>query len=303
MDSTVKAKILIVDDSPINITALVEILETEYDIFVATNGGDALKIAEKQKPDLILLDIVMPEIDGFEICKKLKSDESTSSIPVIFVTGSISEHDETEGFDIGAVDYINKPVRKAIVKARVRSHLETKRQRDMLENLTKIDGLTGIPNRRNFDEVLLSKWRCAQKSETHLSIAMIDIDHFKQYNDTYGHATGDSCLRKVAQALIGSCKRPGDFVARYGGEEFAVILSETDKNAALVVLERMKENIKSLLIEHSSSNVSNYITLSIGLASMVPIKDFSPDSLVEKADQILYQAKKNGRNRIEVAYK
>lgn len=174
------------------------------------------------------------------------------------------------------------------------------RHRDKLEYIAKIDGLTDIPNRRRFDEVLADEWRRARRSSTSLSLAMIDIDFFKQFNDTYGHTAGDNCLRQVAQALAGVEKRPGDFIARYGGEEFSAILPESTADKAAAVVQRMKDGIAGLNIPHTGSDVHDRLTVSIGLASMVPHGDNSPEFLVQCADRMLYQAKGNGRNRIEV---
>jgi PleD family two-component response regulator len=218
-----KQSVLIVDDMVSNIEILSGVLGSEYDVLFATSGKDALDIAHDQTPDLILLDVVMPDMDGYEVCAKLKADEKTRDIPVIFVTAMDQEEDESKGLNAGVIDYITKPVRSSIVKARVRNHLELKRYRDLLKELSTVDGLTGIPNRRRFDEVLESEWRRARRNQTPLSLLLMDIDFFKAYNDHYGHVAGDDCLRQLAKGLAEIVRRPADLVARYGGEEFVLL--------------------------------------------------------------------------------
>ena len=194
----------------------------------ATNGKEALRIAGSDRPpDLILLDVMMPQLDGYEICRRLKSEESTQNIPVIFVTVRDAVEDEARGLELGAIDYVTKPFNMPIVRARVRNHIELKRRGDDLEALSCLDGLTSIPNRRRFDEVLALEWRRSLRAETWLSLMMMDIDQFKAYNDHYGHPAGDSCIKQVARAIAGCLTRAGDFVARYGGEEFCAVLPES----------------------------------------------------------------------------
>lgn len=292
-------RILIVDDAPENIKVLNEALKTDYKISFATNGKEALRIAANEaSTDLILLDIVMPGIDGYEVCKRLKADERTSNIPIIFITAKNEEEDETRGFELGAVDYITKPFSKAIVKARVRTHLELKRHRDILENLSSLDGLTGIPNRRRFEEFIEMEWRSAIREKQIISMIMIDIDFFKAYNDTYGHIAGDDCLKQVAKALAQSVQRPMDFVARYGGEEFAVVLPGADTQGAFHVAEKMRKHIEGLNIEHRKSCIADHVTISLGVASFEPGPQTAPATLVDRSDKALYRAKRNGRNKV-----
>lgn len=207
---------------------------------------------------------MMPDMDGYEVCRRLKQEEKTANIPVIFITARDQEEDETRGLDAGAVDYITKPFSLPIVGARVKTHLELKRHRDLLENLSSKDGLTGIPNRRRFDEMLKREWNSAVRKGNPLSLVMIDIDHFKAYNDNYGHWRGDDCLRLVAGALFSTPQRPGDFTARYGGEEFVSILPETDMEGALSVCRAMQKMIGALEIPHAFSTVAGHITISLG---------------------------------------
>lgn len=291
-----KQTVLIVDDSPVNIKVLYEILGSEHDVIFAGDGNDALELSVSESPDLILLDIIMPGIDGYEVCRRLKSDPRTRAIPVIFITSMEQEADETKGLSLGAIDYITKPISPAIVKARVRNHLELKRYRDFLEGLSMMDGLTGIANRRRFDEYLDQEWRRAGRTAQPLSLIMMDIDFFKNYNDNYGHAAGDDCLKQVARSLTTALKRPGDVVARYGGEEFACILPETDGPGALQVAEALRESIILLGIPHAYSEAASYVTLSIG--AVTASRDTSREKLIEEADRLMYVSKKSGRDRI-----
>ncbi|MGN7612491.1 diguanylate cyclase [Magnetococcales bacterium HHB-1] len=291
-------KILLVDDAPQNIQVLNAILGQDYTILFSTNGQDALYVSQQQKPDLILLDILMPEMDGFEVCQKLKKNPLTREIPVIFVTSMSEEQDEAKGFDLGAVDYIQKPIRPAIVKARVKTHLELKQQRDVLERLSTLDGLTGIANRRQFDKMLEQEWRRAIRTKGMLSLVMMDIDFFKKYNDHYGHSGGDHCLRQVAQTLEKSLDRVSDSVSRYGGEEFACILPETPLAGAVLVAEKLRLAVLKMDIPHRGSLVADQVTMSMGIHAMIPTPESAPQTLIDKADAMLYRAKEAGRNGI-----
>jgi diguanylate cyclase (GGDEF)-like protein len=289
--------ILIVDDTTANIEILSEMLSVDYEVLFATNGEDALEIAFDETPDLILLDILMPNMDGYEVCARLKADPRTRAIPVIFVTSMDQEEDETKGLAVGAIDYLIKPVRPPIVRARVHNHLELKRYRDVLEQMSTTDGLTGVANRRRFDESLEREWNRARRNKTPISLIMQDIDFFKAFNDHYGHLAGDDCLRQVARALAASVRRPSDLVARYGGEEFACLLPDTDANGAAWMANRFIEKMKELHIPHASSKAADHVTLSMGVATMTPLVGQPHSELVLRADQLLYEAKRNGRNQ------
>ncbi|MEM8963070.1 MAG: diguanylate cyclase [Acidobacteriota bacterium] len=294
-DEDSRSRILIVDDLPSNIHGLAEVLGDRYRLFFATDGHNALEIAAEGDIDLILLDVVMPEIDGFEVCSRLKSDDTTADIPVIFVSSLGEVEDEAHGFAVGGVDYITKPISPPIVRARVRTHLELKEARDLLTRLASLDGLTGIANRRTFDDRLTLEWRRARRNTARLGLFMADVDHFKRYNDTYGHARGDECLRQVATTLKTALRRSGDLVARYGGEEFAAILPDTDAAGLGIVLRRILDDIAALALEHRDSPSGDTVSISIGAVSIVPSDDSSFDIAIQLADKLLYQAKDGGR--------
>ncbi len=299
MSPPVQERILIVDDEKINLKILADLLQDRYTLILAQNGTRALELATgKDPPDLILLDVVMPEINGYEVLKQLKDNPVSHKIPVIFVTALNSPEEEEKGLRLGAVDYIIKPFSPPIVRMRVRNHLRFLRQYRLVEQLALLDGLTEIPNRRHFDEVFKREYARAQRNETALSIAMADVDFFKQYNDFYGHAMGDTVLQKIAKALQESLKRPADSVARYGGEEFIMILPETDVISASAVAERARRAISGLNISHARSNVADYVTISIGLATGFPGPGASPEEIMRQADQNLYRAKHNGRDQV-----
>ncbi len=293
-----KATILIVDDVSENIMILGDLLGDDYEARFALNGADALATVAQGGVDVILLDVMMPGIDGYEVCRRLKSDDRTMDIPIIFITAKDDVEDEARGLALGAVDYITKPFNAPIVKARVRTHVELKSKTDLLARMAQIDGLTGLANRRRFDEVLDSEWQRAVRVQTWLSLIMLDIDHFKKYNDFYGHPVGDACLQQVACSLETTSTRASDLVARYGGEEFAVLLPGNGPAGALGVAEKIAAGVQALNIEHADSPVSTVVTMSIGIASVVPTSRGSAAQLIASADEYLYAAKQQGRDRI-----
>lgn len=295
-----RPKILIVDDEPINIRILYQLFNEDYQVFMATSGAQALSVCRDQRPDLVLLDVVMPTLDGFEVCRQLKSDEATSDIPVIFVTAHDDAIAETRGLDAGAVDFISKPIVPKVVRARVRTHLTLKRQADQLRRFALRDGLTGLFNRRYFDERLTTEWRRARRNGTPLSLVMIDVDCFKAYNDGYGHLAGDDCLRTVSEAISGAARRGGDVAARYGGEEFACILPETPASGAATLAERIVQKVRGLGLPHAGSPFG-LVTISAGVASKTPRSGGSEGQLLKLADEQLYRAKAGGRSRMEQA--
>ena len=294
-----KPTILIVDDTPANIHVLAEALREDYRVKVAASGAAVFEIIAKQgTPDLILLDVMMPGMDGYTVCRRLKDDPQTQHIPVIFVTARSESEDEEVGLRLGAMDYIAKPFHLPIVLARVRNHIQLKRKTDLLEKYAMLDGLTGIPNRRRFDETFDIEWKRAQRSGSPLALIMVDIDFFKQYNDHYGHGAGDACLRKVAGTLSAAVTRPGDIVARYGGEEFVVLMPDTDAEGARMIAERIRELVVAQAIPHEASAAAPVVTSSLGAASLIPDASLVPARLLEIADRRLYFAKAAGRNRV-----
>lgn len=299
MSETVRQTILIVDDNPENIKILGELLKDEFNIKATTKGVDVLKLETMdKKPDLILLDIMMPDINGYEVCFALKSNEQTSDIPVIFITAKDDDKDEIKGFEIGAVEYITKPFNPSIVKARVRTHAELKKLRDILSNYAYVDALTMIPNRRKCTEFLDIYWNICKREEQPISIIMMDVDHFKQYNDFYGHSMGDNCLKSIANILKSTISRESDLFARYGGEEFIAVLLNVDKEGAINVGEKMLEEVRKASIPHEKSKVSNIVTLSIGISTVIPTNNISAQELINSSDKGLYSSKESGRNKV-----
>ncbi|HPF17150.1 MAG TPA: diguanylate cyclase [Thermotogota bacterium] len=293
-----KQTILIVDDVTQNIIILNATLKEEYNTLFAKNGEEALKVAKETKPDLILLDVMMPGMNGFEVCSELKKDEELKNIPIIFVTALNDTGNESEGLNLGAVDYIRKPFNIDIVKLRVRNHLQMKQNRDKLLQLSNTDRLTGIANRRGIMEVFERELKRAVRNQTPIGFSMLDIDFFKLYNDNYGHLAGDITLHAVAQTLSNTLKRPTDIAGRFGGEEFLCILPDTDKQGMQKISNDMLQAIFNLSIPHHYSKVSNVITVSIGACALIPEYDKQVEYYVNLADMALYQSKNNGRNQI-----
>lgn len=311
-----RAHILIVDDDANGLRLLHSILEEVGDIIFAKSGEAALGKVAERRPDVILLDAEMPGLGGYATCAALKADSETADIPIVFVTSHADTDSETRALTIGAVDFIHKPINPPVVVARVKTQLALKQKTDALRRLTNVDALTGISNRRAFDEALLIEWRRSMRTQMSLCLLMLDVDHFKRYNDTYGHPMGDTCLRQVAQSLAAGTKRAGDVVARYGGEEFAVILPHTSAADAQAFGERLCASIRELSLPHCDSPVAPIVTISVGVAclytpcagneaipgpcttcSLKPSCVGAPDALLRLADQALYQAKKSGRNQ------
>jgi diguanylate cyclase (GGDEF)-like protein len=296
---TAKGRVLVVDDERINQKLLAEVLSEENELLLADDGEQAIQLAHKTpQPDLILLDIVMPGIDGYEVCRRLKQDPETETIPIVFISGNISNEDERRGLQLGAIDYIRKPFNSLVVKARVRNHVAFKRQADMLEQLSLVDGLTGIANRRRLDEYVTQAWHNAMRNGSLVALMMMDIDYFKRYNDHYGHGAGDECLRQVAQALDKLCWRKTELVARYGGEEFAWVLLDTGLEEAMALAEKVLGTIRSLAIPHEKGTAEGVITMSIGVAATAPTPERRLEDFINTADQHLYEAKERGRARV-----
>jgi len=294
--------ILITDDEKTNLDILGSILSPMYNLLIARNGLRALELAEEHKPDLILLDVLMPEMTGFEVIEKLKESETTKKIPVIFITGLTSADDEEKGFILGAVDYITKPFKKAIVKARVNTHIRIVDQIRTIELIGLIDPLTKISNRRGFENRLNVEWNRAVRDKTPISILVMDIDNFKTYNDTHGHQQGDAALKMFADISTKTLKRAVDFVARWGGEEFIILLPGTEIEGAAEIAERIRKNIEVVIIPTEKGEDTS-VTVSIGIHSTVPeaCSIVNIDEFIKRADKALYKAKELGRNRFVIS--
>lgn len=293
-----ETRILLVDDEPINLKTLAGGLSAEYRLQLANNGEKAIQLAKSDpQPDLILLDIMMPGMDGYDVCRFLKGDPETRDIPIIFVSGLNQSDEETKGLNLGAVDYITKPYEMSVVKARIKKQLEAHQKNELLEQMSYLDALTHVANRRQLDTTLQKEVGRAQRTQGRLGLIILDIDFFKPYNDNYGHGQGDECLKLVAQKLQQLVNRPGDLFARYGGEEFVVLLPETDKEGVTKLAEDMRSAIEDLAIQHEYSAISDHITISLGGVSKRPVSSDSASTLLKEADEALYNAKHEGRNR------
>lgn len=328
--------ILVVDDLPGNRVLLKHILEASgfTHVTLSDSAGEALKLMgiegdgpSAEQVDLVLMDVMMPGMDGIEACRRIKNDENHGQTPVMMVT-ALSEIDTLEdAFQAGAVDYITKPINQIELQARVWSALALKhamderrqrelelerRERELLEvtrlleetndrlrHLSTVDGLTGIPNRRRVIEFLEQEWRRSARDRAWLSVIMIDVDFFKNYNDACGHQAGDDCLWMVANCLKRSLNRPADIVGRYGGEEFVAVVPDTPVDGAVKVAESMRASVEALQVPHPDSEVSEFVTISLGVASCIPSADQDTTVLIGKADEALFQAKDLGRNRVQ----
>jgi len=291
--------VLIVDDDPVNLHALVRILSKDYTVYAEVSGADCIKTASQMQPDLILLDIMMPDMNGFSVIKALKEDEATKEIPIIFVTGMNHPDDEVRGFTLGAVDYINKPYSAHVVKMRVQHQIRIINLIREIQSLSMTDALTGIGNRRYFDSLLEQEWERAKRQQVPLGFMIADIDNFKQYNDTYGHLSGDVVLQRVAGAIKSQIKRATDKVARWGGEEFAVILPNITSSATLKIAEDIRSSVEEVAILSDKNNQLS-MTLSIGVHSITPQwgSEYTVADLLSDTDKALYHAKSSGKNRV-----
>jgi len=291
-------RLLIVDDQPGNIHSMRNVFPSNYEIFIATNGEQALKICAESLPDLILLDIMMPKMNGLELCHILKNQPSTQNIPIIFVTTLHSAKEETACWEAGAVDFVTKPVNIITLRNRVNVHLTLKFQNEYLRQLALIDGLTRIANRRAFDKRIDIEFHRAQRTKTNLGVIIIDVDFFKYYNDTYGHQEGDKCLCKIASVLHSGLSRATDLVARYGGEEFICLILDADLKTVLLIAEKLRKAVLHLKIKNPKSTIAPIVTISLGVAIYpdTPCKVYN--DLIKVADNNLYKAKSKGRNQV-----
>ncbi len=306
-------KILVVEDSRANMQLLNSFIEGFGSTCIqAENGEQAITRFQSERPDLILLDVILPDTDGFAVARRIRALESDGGwTPIIFLSSLGNDEDIERGIEAGGDDYLHKPVSEIVLGAKVRAMerlvqmrarlLETTRKLDLanqeLQRLSAMDGLTGIANRRFFDETMAREWRRAQRNHGHIAVMMCDVDHFKRYNDSLGHQAGDDCLRRIARLIAGGMARAADVAARYGGEEFVVILPETPLGGALFVAEKIRHALHEANLPHPDSPFGR-ITLSIGIAAAQPGQDDHAESLISAADRALYQAKHNGRDRV-----
>ena len=297
MDNSNNRSLLIIDDSEMNLAMLSRILNRDYNLHLARNGLEGVEAAVKHLPDVIVLDIVMPKMDGYETIAMLKSLEQTREIPVVFVTGLSKAKDEERGLALGCADYITKPFSAEIVKLRLRNQIRMLDYIRTIEILSKQDQLTGIPNRRNFDDRLTIEWGRAKREKTSISILMIDIDYFKNFNDTYGHLNGDLVLKTVASLITKTLKRTTDIAARWGGEEFIALLPCTDLRGSTIVAEKIREVVERTDFMLQDGRVTN-VSISVGVNTRVPTNDCTMDEFIHCADDALYNAKREGRNKV-----
>ena len=290
-------KILIIDDSPLQTAQLNDILSDEYEITIEQTAEDGFDRARVGNYSLILLDVVLPGMDGFTLLKILQEENNTKTVPVIMITALSDIEHEQRGLTLGAVDYISKPFSPLIVKARVDTHIKLYNYRRQVELQSKTDQMTGIANRRRHDEYSIDKWNDAVRLRIPFSICMFDIDHFKAFNDTFGHPAGDKVIASVAKAIASYLNRSTDFFARYGGEEFVAILLGDDSEKVFEYIKRIRQAVEDLHIPHDPS-VSEWVTVSIGGITMIPKADKSYEFYLKMADAMLYDAKKMGRNRV-----
>lgn len=298
METDNKCRILVIDDEKTDLLILHRILSKDYVIFTAKSGCCGLKRAGAERPDLILLDIIMPDISGFDVLKILKADPDLKDIPIIIITGLDNEADEEKGLLLGAVDYIFKPFNNAIVRARIKIHIQIVQYIRRIEHLTHADPLTDIPNRRCFDERIVLEWKRAARDKMPISLMMIDVDKFKNYNDTYGHPQGDVLLQAISKIFAATARRPLDVAARLGGEEFCILLPDTPAETAYAMAEKLRAQVEMARIPLSNSGSFTSVTISIGVASLVPQEQSRMEDFIALADANLYAAKKAGRNRV-----
>jgi two-component system chemotaxis family response regulator WspR len=317
-----KITVLLIDDQAMIAEAVRRSLASEDDIEFnyCADPTKAIKLASEINTTVILQDLVMPEIDGLMMVRYFRVNKATAKVPIIVLSTKEEASIKSEAFKLGANDYLVKLPDKIELIARIRYHsqayinqlerdeafqaLEESRAQlaeanQTLQKLSSLDGLTGIANRRSFDETLKKEWHRAMRHEKSIGLVMLDIDFFKSYNDHYGHQGGDDCLKKVAQGLEESLQRETDFLARYGGEEFSAVLPDTDLNGSINVAEKLRQAVKALRIDHAKSKVNDFVSISIGVSSIVPLKGSGPEILIAAADQALYKAKEEGRDLVK----
>ncbi|MBK9218370.1 MAG: diguanylate cyclase [Uliginosibacterium sp.] len=310
-------KALVIDDALMSATLICHLLrKMGIEAISADDGQAGIELFKEQRPDVVLLDANLPGLDGYGVAKRIRQLERDGEwTPIIFLTSRSSDEDLQRGIEVGGDDFLVKPVSEVVLNAKVRAMQRIAQMRYSLVVLTRrldeankeltrlssVDGLTGISNRRQFDESLAREWARSLRSAAPLSLLMCDVDYFKQYNDLYGHQAGDECLIAVARVLQSRVKRPADVAARYGGEEFAIVLPDTDKDGAISVAETVREGIAELKMRHEGAKIG-MLSISIGVASVIATREGSAaEMLLAAADAALYAAKQKGRNRVESA--
>lgn len=302
LDSTHgKPKLLVVDDQPDNIQLLVQAFAGDYQVFMATSGQQALAVCQSDPPDLVLLDVLMPGMDGFAVCSHLKAQAATAHIPIILVTARPDAGQETHGLGLGAVDFISKPVNPAVVRARVQTHLTLKFQSDLLKKLVLLDSLSGVFNRRYFDQQLASEWARAARSRLSLSLVLLDVDQFSAYNERHGYQAGDDCLRMIAVTLKSVLRRPADVVARFGGEEFACLLPDTSHEDAQTLALEMEHRIRQLGLPYGGGHGAGVVSVSVGVGTRVSPHSGQASDLLSLASAQLELAKSHGPGQVRYA--
>jgi diguanylate cyclase (GGDEF)-like protein len=291
-------RLLVVSDQPTCTKTLPEIFHRNYDVLAVGNGTQALEICRNSLPDLILLDAVMPGTDGLEVCRQLKADPDTKDIPVILMIAQDSLESETKSLEAGAVDFITIPINPTVVRARVNTHLTLKAQSDLLQSPAFFDGLTGLPNRRRFDDGLEAEWRRCRRLITPLALFMIDIDNFKKFNACHGSPAGDACLQEVSAILKGQIGRSHDLLARYGGGKFACLLPDVYFDGALQKAEAMVRAVRDRGLPHASSETASVVTISMGVVVTIPGPDRRPREVLSIAESQLREAKQKGCNQV-----
>ncbi|MBH8560783.1 PleD family two-component system response regulator [Nostoc sp. CENA67] len=300
--------VLIVDDEPFIRMQLRLSLQCEgYRTVEAQDGREALTIFQQRRPDIVLLDAIMPDMDGFDCCTQLQCLDSSKYTPILMITGLEDQESVDRAFEVGAIDYVTKPIHWPVLRQRVKRLIQQSQlQRQLeaanqeLQRLVTIDELTQVANRRRFEEYCAQEWQRMAREQLPLSLILCDVDFFKSYNDTYGHQAGDRCLQAIAKAIKNTVKRPADLVARYGGEEFAVILPQTDAEGALVLAQTICYAVSTLAIPHNNSQVSSYVSISAGIATEIPHPNSDFQAIIAAADRALYQAKTEGRDRVQL---
>lgn len=306
-------KILVVDDARTTLAYLSAYVERQGSVaLTADSGHQAVEVFEAQRPDLVLLDVMLPDIDGYEVARRIRQAENPGDwTPIIFLSAMTGDQDLVRGIAAGGDDYLYKPISEVVLNAKLQAMQRIIQMRTSLvvltrkldnanqelQRLSSSDGLTGIPNRRYFDQALAREWRRARRNGSEIALILGDVDMFKAYNDAYGHQAGDDCLRQVASTLVACLDRGGDLAARYGGEEFVVILPDTSQGGALFVAERVRQGVRALGQPHLASPFGQ-VTLSLGVACLVPDENTSEQTLIEAADRALYRAKEQGRDRV-----